>query len=272
MAQPRGRRRLVTLAVFVLAALTLLTVGGPLRSAAASATRVVIAPFVDIVRGVTQPVGRAVAGVFNYSNVVEQNQVLSHELGQLRLQQFEATFQRQQLSALLALQHLPFVGALPTVTAQANARNLSNFASTIEINKGTSSGILVGMPVVGNAGLVGMVTSTSSTGSTVRLINDASTSIGVTFGTPGYFAQLYGEGPGRDLQANFVAPGTPVTNGELFFTSGLQSGLYPAGLPVGRVVESASHRGASQLSISVQPLANLSSISYVDVILWEPGS
>ena len=58
----------------------------------------------------------------------------------------------------------------------------------------------------------------------------------------------------------------------MFFTSGLQSGLYPAGLPVGRVVESASHRGASQLSISVQPRANLSSISYVDVILWEPGS
>jgi rod shape-determining protein MreC len=272
VAQPRGRRRVVSLSIFMLAALTLLAVGGPLRNPASSLARAIVSPFVSVVRGVTKPIGEAFAGTFNYGAVVAQNHALSSELGHLRLLQAESAFQTRQLRDLLSLNKLPFVSSLPTVTAQTTAQNLSNFAATIEIDKGSSDGVLVGMPVVAGGGLVGIVTIASSGGSTVTLITDASRTIGVTFGTAGYSAVVHGQGPSKNLAAEFVAPGTPVHAGEPFYTSGLQGGLYPAGIPVGSVVASASRQGATQLSVSIQPLANLHQLSYVDVVLWEPGS
>ena len=156
--------------------------------------------------------------------------------------------------------------------AQTTNQNLSDFTATIEIDKGSSAGVLTGMPVVGNGGLVGIVTSTTPGGSTVTLITDASQSIGVTFGSAGYQAVVHGQGASRPLDEDLVGPGTPVHKGETMYTSGLQGGLFPAGIPVGTIQYSASHRGATEVSISVAPLANLSQLDYLDVVLWEPGS
>lgn len=272
MAQPRGRRRLVTLSVFILAALTLLVIGGPLRAAGSAAARTVVSPFISIVRGVTKPFGEAFAGTFNYADVVRQNHYLSYELGKLRLEQAQSAFQTRQLRDLMALERLPFLASLPVATAQTTAQNLSNFTATIEINKGTDAGVLPGMPVVGGAGLVGIVTSATSGGSTVTLITDASRSVGVRFGAAGYTAVVHGQGAFRNMDADFVAPGTPVHLGELLYTNGLQGGLYPPGIPVGAISTSTNNRGATELSISVAPLADLHHLTYVDVVLWEPGT
>jgi rod shape-determining protein MreC len=116
------------------------------------------------------------------------------------------------------------------------------------------------------------VTSTTSGGSTVTLLTDATQSIGVTFGSAGYQAVVHGQGPGQALDEDFVVPGTPVHKGETMYTSGLQGGLFPAGIPVGTIQETHLHRGATEVSISVTPLADLSDLDYVDVVLWEPGS
>jgi len=272
VAPQRGRRRLLTFAGFLLAALTLLAIGGPLRSASSGLARAIVSPFVDVVRGLTKPVGETFAGAFNYANVVAQNHQLERELGRLELKQRSAGFEQIQLRDLLALDQLPFLGTLQTVIAQTNYQNLSDFTATIEIDKGSSSGVLVGMPVVGSGGLVGTVTATTSGGSTVTLLTDASQSIGVTFGSMGYQAVVHGQGASKPLDEDFVAPGTPVHKGETMYTSGLQGGLFPAGIPVGRIAVTHIHRGATEVSISVEPLANLNELDYVDVVLWEPGS
>lgn len=271
MAQQRGRQRFLTLSAFVLAALTLLVVGGPLRAPASSAARAIVSPFVAVVHGVTNPIGDAVASWFDYSDVVAENHVLARELGQLRMQEEESGFEARQLQELLALQHLPFLATVPTEMAETTDENLSDFAATIEIDKGTSAGVLSGMPVVGAGGLVGIVTSATSGGATVTLLTDSSSSIAVTFGN-GYDAIVHGQGPGHPLAADFVAPGTPVHLGEILYTDALQGGLYPAGVPVGTVASSTSRRGATQESVSVAPLADLNQLAYVDVVLWEPGT
>jgi rod shape-determining protein MreC len=272
VAPPRGRRRLLSLAGFLLAAFTLLALGGPLRSAGSGLGRAIVSPFVAIVRGITKPVGETFAGAFNYANVVAQNHQLERELGRLELLQGTQGDEQIRLRELLALDRLPFLGSLQIATAQTNYENLSDFTATIEIDKGTNAGVLTGMPVVGAGGLVGTVTSTTSGGATVTLLTDASQSIGVTFGAAGYQAVVHGQGPGQPLDEDFVAPGTPVHKNETMYTSGLQGGLFPPGIPVGTIQETQVHRGATEESISVAPLANLSDLDYVDVVLWEPGS
>ena len=270
MAQPR-RRRLATLTILLLAALTLLAIGGPFRSVASRVAHGVVNPFVTAVQSVTRPVGDAIAGTVDYSDVVAQNHVLSAELASLHQQQVQLEYEQRQLRDLLALHRLPNLGSLPRVVAQTNAQNLSNFAATVQIDKGSADGVLDGMPVVGAGGLVGTVTATSASGATVTLLTDATSSVGVTIGA-GYQAVVHGQGPSRQLAAEFVNPGTPVHAGEHVYTSGQQEGLYPAGIPVGTIVTSSSGRGATQQSIAVSPLANLEALAYVSVVLWEPGT
>ena len=66
-------------------------------------------------------------------------------------------FYNNLYDVLTALNNLPYLGSLPRVVAQTTAVDVSNFAATITIDHGRSSGVTVGMPVVGAGGLVGQV-------------------------------------------------------------------------------------------------------------------
>ena len=69
----------------------------------------------------------------------------------------EKGFEENQLRELTALQNLPFLQSLPTVTAQTQDEYSSNFTATITLDKGRADGVDVGFPVVGAGGLVGQV-------------------------------------------------------------------------------------------------------------------
>jgi cell shape-determining protein MreC len=56
------------------------------------------------------------------------------------------------------------------------------------------------------------------------------------------------------------------------FTSGLQSAAFPPGIPVATVSTFRTPSGASQISITVEPSANLSQLAYVDVVQWVPNT
>ena len=261
--------------MLVLASVTILTVAARgssltagLRSLAADLAR----PIVGAVDALTRPIGSFFAGSFNYGQVVEENAQLRATVARLQLQLDLNQSSSAQLAQLLALEHLPYLGNLPTVTAQTIDLQTSNYAATITLGKGTSSGILVGMPVVGAGGLVGEVTATSNSTATVQLVTDAASAVAVRFGTAGNLATAQGQGPGRTLEANYVPAGTSLRPGELFSTSGLAGGRYPAGIPVGRVASASSSAGAAQADVSLTPAADLAHLDYVDVVQWSPVS
>lgn len=272
----RSRRPRTTLLILVLASVTIITLdarGGfhrvtsGLRSVAADA----FSPIRSGVDAVVEPVGSFLAGAVHYGAVHEQNQKLQREIDQLKLQQrsqADAVERMRQLSALL---DLPFVGNLQTVPAEVTNYGTSDFAATIDIGVGRDQGVQLNMPVVGAGGLVGQVVQANHGTSTVRLITDGQSSVGVTYG-PGSLAVLTGTGWGKPLGADLVAPNTPLTRGEQFSTSGLQGAVYPGGIPVAKVVSARTGTNASQESVSLQPLADLTHLRYVSVLLWTPPS
>ena len=75
----------------------------------------------------------------------------------------QAAAEQAAAEQVLAVQHLPFVGAIPTVTVQVIDNGSSNFENAVTIDKGTSSGVAAGQPVVAAGGLVGSVSSVSAT-------------------------------------------------------------------------------------------------------------
>ncbi len=239
------------------------------RSAASDA----FAPVRSGVNAVVEPIGSFLAGSVHYGAVREQNQKLQAEIDRLKMQSAASADQAEAYKQLFALLKLPFLPNLQSVPAQVTDFGTSDFAATIDIDVGRSDGVQLGMPVVGNGGLVGQVVEVSHHTATVRLITDGQSSVGVRYGpAPGALAVLNGEGSGKPLSGDLIPTNTALTDGEIFTTSGLQGAVYPGGIPVARVVASHTGSSASQESVSLQPLADLVHLRYVAVVLWGPST
>ena len=167
--------------------------------------------------------------------------------------------------------NLPFIGNLQTVPAEVTNYGTSNFASTIDISVGRHQGVQLGMPVVGAGGLVGQVVQANHNTATVRLITDGQSAVGVVYGRAGSLAVLTGQGSGKALSGDLVPTNTPLTNGEVFTTSGLQGAIFPGGSRWPRWSRPRRAARASQESVTLQPLADLSHLRYVSVVLWGPS-
>ena len=74
--------------------------------------------------------------------------------------------------SLLALNGLPTLAGINSVSAQVIGDSPSNYSQSVEINQGSDSGIKVGMPVMNAAGLVGKITKVFARRSIVMLITD----------------------------------------------------------------------------------------------------
>jgi rod shape-determining protein MreC len=227
------------------------------------------APVQSGVDAIARPVGSFLSGAVHGGDLEAQNAKLRREIGALQRQTLNTQATRNALRALQRLDHLPWVGAIPTVTAQVTALNPSDFAATVQLDKGSTSGVAVGMPVVGGAGLVGQVIEVWSSGCTVRLVTDVDSSVGARFGSGGSLALVVGSGLGRSLAVNLVAPGTSLHKGEVLTTSGLQNAQYPPDIPVASVSSFSSTPSASQETVSARPLADLAVLEYVDVLQWQ---
>ena len=276
MARSRRSRRTLTVIVLVVLSLSLISLDQngrthSLTSGIKSVANDVYAPLRQGVLDIISPIGNFFAGAFNYGSVQSQNERLQRTIGQLRAAQLEQGFEKNQLREITALQNLPFLQSLPTVTAQTQDEYSSNFTATITLDKGRADGVDVGYPVVGAGGLVGQVIQSFHHTSVVRLVTDGQSKVGVTFGNQ-LTGIVDGQGPSNSMTADLVAPHTPLHKGEVMFTSSLDAAAFPPGIPVATVQTFHTSAGASQETIDVDPAADLSQLAYVDVVQWVPST
>ena len=272
MATDRTRRRTWTIGATVTALLVVLYLSGGVVSGLRTAANFVTSPFTWSVNEIARPIGHMFAGAINYSDVVSQNQRLRYELGKAELKANEVWAENRQLAQLSTQLNVPFVGSLPTVTAQVSALSPTNFSATVDISKGSDNGVMEGMPVVANGGLVGVVTGTTPHGATVRLITDVNSLIGATYGSGKTSIVVSGQGVNNGLGATAVPLTSSVRAGTVLSTNGLDGGLFPPGLPIAKVSKVTLTPGAATYNLSLHPLANLRNLVYLDVVLWEPST
>jgi len=140
----------------------------------------------------------------------------------------------------------------------------------VEIDRGTNDGIAKDMPVVASAGLVGRVVRVSKARSTVLLVTDPGSSVGIRVSTTGSVGVATGNGPGQSLRVDYVDadPNIKVARDDGVVTSGLQGGRFPAGIPIGKVVAVSIPPGAVQQDITVRPAVDLKRLQFVQVLQW----
>ena len=272
MASSRSRRSAL---VGVLAAATVLSIlifNGGLVGGLRSAGRLIVAPFAWTINAVAHPVADLFAGAANYSDVLQQNEQLRAELGRARMNANEDRALQRELAQLTTTLNLSFVGTQAGVVAQVTSNSPTNFAATVTISRGSSDGVLEGMPVVGVGGLIGRIVSTSMHSATVRLITDQTSIVGVTWGAATTDALLFGRGVDDPLAVSAVQISKPITPGTVFSTDGLRGGQYPIGLPVATVKSITLTPGTSTYDLTLSPSADLQHLFYVEVLLWEPAT
>lgn len=280
MARPRrSRRTLTTLVVLVLLSVTIITLdetgkAQSLFSGVKTAASDVYSPLRAGVNGVLDPIGRFFAGAVNYGSLQQENQKLEAQLQTLEHQGAANAAAAKQLSSLerlLAVNKLPALAGITSVLAEVTAEDISDFVATVTIDKGRDDGVTIGDPVVGPGGLAGQVVTATRTNATVRLLTDARSKVGVSYGNQ-QEATVAGQGPGRPLDVQYVSASTAISNGEHLVTSGLQGAAYPAGIPVATVSSVRTVAGAADRDVRATPFVDVSGLSYVEVLQWSGSS
>jgi rod shape-determining protein MreC len=110
----------------------------------------------------------------------------------------------------------------------------SPFLRSVNIGAGSDRGVLYGMPVLTDEGLVGRVTEVTAGTSRVQLITDPASAVNVRL--QGSRADgLLAAQPNGELWVELIDQNANVEPGELVLTSGL-GGAFPADIPVGHVI------------------------------------
>ena len=191
----------------------------------------------------------SVAGWFNdKQNYYQDTTALEAENAELRkkVAEMEATVRQaeadreenRRLRELLDLreQRRDFVYEAATITEH----DVTNWSSSLTINKGTDHGVEVNDCVIDETGaLVGVISEAGTNWSTILTLVDTDTSLGArVFRTKdlglaqGNFALM-----GEDrLRLDYLPPDCELLGGDLVETSGL-GGFYPSGLVIGAVEE-----------------------------------
>jgi len=273
----RTARPRFTLLLLVLTSITLITLDyrGSARGlfgAVKSASQDAFAPVQSAASAVTRPIGDFFQGVFHYGSLEAENARLRSQLADSRAATLRAADASRENESLLALDHLDFVGDIPTVPARVVGVSLSNFELTIDIDRGTSAGVAKGMPVVAGSGLVGRVVSVSHTRSTVLLVSDLDSAVGIRLDPAGDVGVAHGQGQGKALSVDLASTNTPIKVGDVIVTSGLQQSVFPPQIPVGRVVSVSTEPGSLQKAVRLSPVVDLRRLTFVKVLQWSPQS
>jgi len=190
-----------------------------------------------------------------------QNEKLRSRVAQLE----EARLENVRLKTLLQFQQTK---DLEVMGAHVIGRPTNSWEGVITIDRGSSDGIAVGMPVVTGRGLLGQTVSVSPNSARVRLITDQRSGVasmvqrsraeGITKGT------LAG-----GLTLDFVSVETTVRAGDVVTTSGI-GGVYPKGLVIGEVTRADRRPNALFQEIEVEPAATASRLEDVLVLIGAP--
>ncbi len=173
------RRAILLLSLTSVLLITLDLRGSSVTNFARSAFGVVFRPIESATRVVTRPIQNTWNGITHYNSVVDENRRLRDLVAYDEGATVSAIASVREAQELLALNGLPTLAGISSCTAQVVGQSPSNFAQTVELNRGSECGIKVGMPVLNAAGMIGKVTDVYSKRAVVMLITDPGYSLAV---------------------------------------------------------------------------------------------
>ncbi|CAK7060621.1 rod shape-determining protein MreC [Kerstersia gyiorum] len=182
----------------------------------------------DLVRSVNDWLNAA-ALVRSENELLQRQRI---ELAQISTHAAQLAAENAQLRRLLGVGDRP--AGRGAVVVQVMYEPLSVYNRRLVFDKGASSGIAAGMPVIDEGGVVGQIVRTTPMTSEAALLTDEGVSIPVQSLRNGLRLIAFGgKSPGK-VEVRYLSADDDITEGDILVTSGL-GGFFPAGLPVARI-------------------------------------
>ncbi|HWF50844.1 MAG TPA: rod shape-determining protein MreC [Solirubrobacteraceae bacterium] len=280
MHDKQVRRRRAVLALLVTVALILLSAyfgeagGGPLHGVQRGIVTV-LSPIQKGASTVLTPV-RDIAGFFSstfhakseVAGLKLQKQKLTQEVAQLK----GAEIQNAQLSKLINLNQNIGVSAYRPVAAHVIGSDPSLWYDQIEVDAGSSSGVQLNQPVIGQDGLVGVVSDVTAGASWVTLITNHTIEVAAEVqdgvGDRGILQPSVGNP--NQLVLSDLPHQANIQTGQLVVTAGFRLGklndLYPPNIPIGTVSNANQVTLASSGQVQVTPTVDLRHLDVVEIL------
>ena len=263
--------RTICLSAFIIGAvLFLLSSNSDIGTEWNPAEQVVIeltAPFQKFITVTVRAVEKFWSDYFYLVEVNARNEALEEDIEALRMENGryrELLASHQRLQKLLQFRQTI---NRPVLAARVIGWDPTGWFKSVIIDKGEDSGMRVNMPVVNSLGVVGKVVSVSSNYAKVLLIIDQNSSVDCLVQRTRDRGMVKGLAT-EVCTMDYVVKSTGAAVGDVVVTSGL-GGVFPKGLPVGRVARVLELPGSLFRGIDITPSVDFSKLEEVLVILEE---
>jgi rod shape-determining protein MreC len=218
----------------------------------------IAAPIMDVLSRPAASLNDAIAAARNLAYLRTENQRLKRENARLRTWQEAAQRLAVRDRALQALLDFKPDPQSRYVSARVVGDSGGAFVRSMLLNAGKRDGVAKGQAVVTGDGLVGRIVSAGQWSSRVLLITDINSRVPVIVESARDRAILAGDNTNLPKLA-FLPGNTVLKPGDRVVTSG-DGGVFPPGLPVGRVAS------VGDGGIRVQPFVRLDSLEFVRTV------
>lgn len=160
------------------------------------------------------------------------------------------------------------------ILAMIVSKDPQNLYQTIIVNKGSSDGVKVGMPVIayrnGVEGVVGKIVGVTPFAAQIATIREPRFFIGAILENSRYYGLVRGRGLSITCSLEYVDIHAPVRLEENVITSG-HSDIFPKGLNIGKVIYIDREKGQFFLTALIRPLIDFSTLEEVYIIKRLPS-
>ena len=193
---------------------------------------------------------------------------------QFRRERLETEGRLQRLDALEAenarlrelLDSTARIGGRALV-AEILAVDMDPYRQRFDLNRGLVDGVYVGQALIDAQGVVGQVVRVGPLTSEAVLITDADHAVPVSVNRNGVRTIAVGTGDSGRLRLPYLTNNADVVIGDLLISSGL-GGVFPAGYPVGRVLDVQRRPDQAFAEIVAEPVAALDRDREV-LLVWD---
>jgi len=262
-------RRAVLLAIVLLAAFLLMTVQVRHDRAVVSFVRQAIlftvSPFIKLTAVTAGSVSHVWHNYVDLRDLRQENLRLQRAaaLLQRRIDQLEEqVLETQRLQGLLAMRD---AWRAEFVAARVVGKDATNWFKTILIDRGSRAGMRRNLPVVAPDGLVGRIVEVTPSTAKVQLITDPVSAAGALMQRTRVTGIVIGN-LGAGLRVRYLPLLADVVVGDEVVTSGM-GGVFPKGIPVGRVIAVERKSGALFQEAVLEPKVDLGRLEEVVILM-----
>lgn len=215
-------------------------------------------PFQKALYFCEKSVGDLITNVREFGSLQPDNKRLKEEALKLKEELARRRDESFENKTLRSLVHFASKYGQEGIPAEVIGRDVADWFSSIQVDKGAASGVKKYVVAVTPEGLVGCVSEVFSYSSRIRLIMDYRSAVPAIVSETRSLGIVYG-GEGHLLTMKYIGSDSHVKPGNRVYTSGLGT-VFPKGVLIGEIISIRDESGSLFKSAGIKPAVDFGAL------------